>query len=151
MGTIAGVVGMKGTAAVLPIKGTVGTNPVYAGQWVVRSVSTGLVQSCADAATAALGVAMEDGEAGDVINIMPSVPGVNTFEMVFQGTYAVTQLGTNVALQVDSDGNHLVQIDDAAHDMFVLREVTVNDSTNSIYKCLVDLAHSANQLYIEAA
>lgn len=108
-----------------------------AGQFVY--LASGKVTVCADDATTILGMAMQDatGVTDSDILVALAVPE-NTFEAnVYHGTpasavTAITQVGVNYALQVDSNKCY-VDIEDTSHDAFVVRAISRKDAVGDQY------------------
>jgi hypothetical protein len=128
----------KGTAAAAIVKGA----PVY------RNVSDGKITGVATNGTKLLGFAQSTTTAADQeIDFTPCYPGVQ-FLLDFDGTYAITKLGTYVEITVSS-GNATANLDESSNDILKLIEVDTNTST--VKRAWFEAATTANQTMIEVA
>lgn len=95
------------------------------------------IDNCADDATAALGWALDGGDATATINVLLGLPN-RCVTMPYQGTPAV--LGRHVGLEIDS-GVAYVKMDEVTADLFKLVSVNTDATT-----CEVVLLQAAYQL-----
>lgn len=108
-----------------------------AGEFVY--LASGKVTVCADDAVAILGMAAHDASGTTDANVIVYLAHPdNVFEAnVYHGTpasavTAITQVGVNYALQVDSN-KHYVDIEDTGHDAFVVTGISERDTLGDQY------------------
>ncbi len=121
------------------------------GQFVY--LASGKVTECADDAVAILGMAMQDATGVTNTNIPVALADANTlFEMcVYNSTpasavTAITQVGVNYALKVDSNKCY-VDIEDKGHDAFVVEDFSPVDAIGDQYgRVFVRVLAAASQV-----
>lgn len=108
-----------------------------AGEFVY--LVSGKVTVCADDATSILGMAAHDASGTTNTNVIVYLAHPdNVFEAnVYHSTpasavTAITQVGVNYALQVDSNKSY-VDIEDTSHDAFVVIGISEKDAVGDVY------------------
>ena len=115
-----------------------------------RNVSDGKLTTVATNGTKIIGFLADITSAdGDTASYIPCYPSIQ-FRMDFDGTYAITLLGTYVEITVAS-GVPTANLSENSNDILRLEEVVDNDSTNSVYTAWFSAADTANQWEIEVA